>query len=115
MDQVASQIHPWPYEFGPTSCRAIPRATVGPGSRFGWWGYVDLNHGPLPYQGNMAIERAAVLFALAARRYLRTFAGVPRCSLALSLSWSLGLAGGPPGCAREGPASPTPGRRRRAF
>jgi hypothetical protein len=39
---------------GPTSSRAISRPTIGPDSRFGWWGYVDLNHGPLPYQGSSA-------------------------------------------------------------
>src|SRR6185437_4266368 len=37
---------------GPTGSKASSRATVGPGSHIRWWGYVDLNHGPLPYQGS---------------------------------------------------------------
>jgi hypothetical protein len=35
-----------------------------------------LNHGPLPYQGKMAVERAAVLFMLSARSCLSTSAVV---------------------------------------
>src|SRR5262249_52693978 len=79
--------------FGPLICpclrSAARRAPGGPGERpnggprrnrpgiksltccYGWWGYVDLNHGPLPYQGKMTIEHAAVLFVLAGLNCLR--------------------------------------------